>query len=58
LCSCYGWQNKLIKSYDIAGFPHYALIGKDGKIISNDPKRRSEGLTEDLENFFNKATSK
>jgi peroxiredoxin len=42
------WQQNLIESYKISFYPHYTLINKDGKIISNNPKRPSENILEDI----------
>ncbi|MHB8854199.1 MAG: TlpA family protein disulfide reductase [Ignavibacteriaceae bacterium] len=40
------WENNLINSYFINGFPHYALIDKNGNVYSNNPNRPSDGISE------------
>jgi hypothetical protein len=40
------WENNLINSYFISGFPHYALIDKNGNVYSNNPNRPSDGISE------------
>jgi peroxiredoxin len=47
------WQNKLEAEYKISSYPHYTLIDKDGKIISNNPKRPSEGITGEILKLLN-----
>ncbi len=47
------WQKKLIEDYKISGFPHYALVDKNGNIFSNHSKRPSEGLKEDITKLIN-----
>lgn len=47
------WQNKLVKEYKLSSYPHYTLIDKNGKIISNNPKRPSEGLKEEILELLN-----
>lgn len=47
------WQKKLIEGYKISAYPHYTLINKDGKVYSNNPKRPSEGVSEDILNLLN-----
>ena len=47
------WQKRLIEEYKIGGYPHYTLIDKDGKIISNNPKRPSGGVSEDILKLLN-----
>ena len=47
------WQNKLVKEYKLSSYPHYTLIDKKGKIISNNPKRPSEGLKEEILKLLN-----
>jgi thiol-disulfide isomerase/thioredoxin len=42
------WQNKLIKDYRISAYPHYTLISKNGKIISNNPKRPGKGISKEI----------
>lgn len=37
------WQKSLKENYDISGFPHYVLIGKDGKVVENKCVRPSMG---------------
>lgn len=47
------WQKKLIESYKIMSYPHYTLIDKNGNIFSNNPKRPSEGVLEDILSLLN-----
>jgi len=47
------WQKKLIEGYKISGYPHYTLVDKNGNIVSNNPKRPSEGLTEYIIKLLN-----
>lgn len=37
------WQKSLKENYDISGFPHYVLIGRDGRIVENKCVRPSMG---------------
>jgi len=48
------WENNLRNSYFIDGFPHYTLIGADGKVVSNSTKRPSAGLSFDIIKLVNK----
>ena len=48
-----GWQKKLFKDYNMTGWPHYTLIDKNGIIVSNHPKRPSEGVLEDIKELLN-----
>ena len=43
------WQNKLEENYAISAYPHYVLIGKNGKVIDNFAKRPSQGVAKDIE---------
>ena len=47
------WQNKLVKEYKLSSYPHYTLIDKEGKVISNNPKRPSEGIKEEILKLLN-----
>jgi thiol-disulfide isomerase/thioredoxin len=47
------WQNKLVKEYKLSSYPHYTLIDKKGKVISNNPKRPSEGIKEEILKLLN-----
>jgi hypothetical protein len=40
-----GTQSKFQEEYKIEGIPRFILIGKDGRIISNDMTRPSEDAT-------------
>ena len=40
-----GLQSKFQEAYRIEGIPRFILIGKDGRIISNDMTRPSEDAT-------------
>ena len=42
------WQKKLINDYKIGTYPHYTLIDKNGKVVSNNPKRPSQGIEEEI----------
>lgn len=42
------WEDKLINEYKLAGFPHYTLIDKNGNIFSNNPRRPSDGVSEEI----------
>jgi len=42
------WEDKLIKEYNTARFPHYTLIDKNGNIVSNNPSRPSDGVSEEI----------
>jgi thiol-disulfide isomerase/thioredoxin len=46
------WQQKLAKSYRISAYPHYTLIDKEGRIISNNPLRPSTGLSDEIPNYI------
>ena len=47
------WQKKLIEDYKISSHPHYTLIDRNGNIFSNNPKRPSEGVSEDIIQLLN-----
>lgn len=47
------WQKKLIENYKISSYPHYTLIDKNGKVVSNNPQRPSEGLKDEILNLLN-----
>ncbi len=47
-------DNNLFNSYFIYGWPHYALIDKNGEVYSNNPNRPSDGISE----YINKLLSK
>ena len=36
------WENKLEQNYLVSAYPHYVLIGRDGRIIQNFAKRPRE----------------
>ena len=36
------WQNKLEQNYVVSTYPHYVLIGPDGRILQNFAKRPRE----------------
>ncbi|PCH69982.1 MAG: hypothetical protein COC01_00020 [Bacteroidetes bacterium] len=38
----------IMELYNASGIPHYVLIDKDGKIIKNNCKSPSEGITKDI----------
>jgi peroxiredoxin len=48
------WQTKLEETYAISAYPHYVLIGKDGKIIDNFAKRPSQGIAEEIQAALSK----
>lgn len=48
-----GTQSKFQEAYKIDGIPRFILIGKDGRIISNDMTRPSEAVTAQTLNNLN-----
>ena len=42
------WEDKLINVYKTASFPHYTLIDKNGNVVSNNPSRPSDGVSEEI----------
>ena len=48
------WQKKLIDDYKIGSYPHYTLIDKNGKVVSNNPKHPSQGIDEEISDLLSK----
>jgi len=46
------WANTLREKYFIDSYPHYVLIGSDGKIIENFATRPSKGAAEKIEKLL------
>ncbi len=46
------WANTLREKYFIDSYPHYVLIGADGKIIENFATRPSKGAAEKIEKLL------
>ena len=47
------WGKSLRENYDISGFPHYVLIGKDGRIVENKCARPSMGAEQVIRRCLN-----
>jgi peroxiredoxin len=47
------WGKSLKESYDISGFPHYVLIGRDGNIVENKCARPSMGAEQAIRKCLN-----
>lgn len=54
LFSNQNWEKILEESYDIKSFPHYVIIGKNGKIIENKTIRPSAGAEEMIKSIISK----